>query len=117
MKRFGSSAAIALAALIIGIGIGRYKFPLLKNSIAQKSLHSSRTLALSSTPAPPPSISSLEGESDFEGIPSGLSVQAIISKIKTALMHSGRQRSYAALNRVLESIDQQNVREVLAFVE
>jgi hypothetical protein len=39
VKRFSFPALIATAALIIGIAIGRYVFPVVKNAAAQKLFH------------------------------------------------------------------------------
>src|SRR5213075_3223877 len=41
----------------------------------------------------------------------------IIAKIKEALTHSGSRHAYATFSKLSETVDAQNVREVLAFVE
>jgi hypothetical protein len=110
--------AIAFGALVVGVIIGRYVFPVLKiYSSGQTAASLPASIPLSpgsSVSAPAPHISSTL---DSEGSPSMTSADDLIAQIKTALTYSGRQHSYVALSKLADSVNTKNVREVLTFAQ
>ena len=99
-------------------GLGRYALPGTKNSSVTKPSVVASAAVVSPVPlARAPAVAAAEPDHDSEQLPAGASAQAIIAKIKTALLHTGRQRIYTDLNKLSDSIDQHNARAILAFVE
>ena len=118
MKRFVLPSVVAAIAFCIGMVLGRYALPGTKNSSVTKPSVVASAAVVSPVPlARAPAVAAAEPDHDSEQLPAGASAQAIIAKIKTALLHTGRQRIYTDLNKLSDSIDQHNARAILAFVE
>src|SRR6266446_5239486 len=118
MQRFALPIVIAITALLIGIGIGRYTSSSSEVIGPRTSAHNSsepRPTNPANPPAvsvphnPPPSRSNAPQSSD--------SAENIIAKIKSALTHSGSRHTYATFSKLSETVDATNIREVLAFVQ
>ena len=118
MKRFVLPSVVAAIAFCIGMVLGRYALPGTKNSSVTKPSVVASAAVVSPVPlARAPAVAAAEPDHDSEQLSAGASAQAIIAKIKTALLHTGRQRIYTDLNKLSDSIDKHNARAILAFVE
>src|SRR6476659_2913892 len=118
MPRFVVPIVIAMVALFTGIFIGRY------TTSSSQVLRSLSNPSLPSEPAesnpvnPAPFSSSKVSPASKSNSPSAPdSSENIIAKIKEALTHSGSRHTYATFSKIAESIDEKNVRDVLAFVQ
>src|SRR3984893_18174672 len=115
MQRFALPLVIAITALLMGIVIGHY-------TVAPAKISSPRTDNPSSTetstsphsPAVPSRDVVVEPDSSTAAVPSS---ESIFFKIKAALGHSGSRRTYATFSKLADTVDANNVREVLAFVQ
>ncbi len=107
-----------LLALITGIAIGHYLLPVAPLPSPKPPPVSSATPAVT-FPTPSitatPRIAAVAADSLVSS--SELSASQVISQIKAALAHSGRQQVYAAITKVTDAISEKNVRDVLAFVQ
>src|SRR3954469_10583390 len=118
MQRFALPIALAITALLIGIGIGRYTV-----SSAGRTPRPAAQVAdepATSTDLPNlPAVSTQSGPSAKPNNPaaSTSSAQDIIAKIKAGLTQSNSRRAYATFSKLAELIDASNVRDVLAFVQ
>ncbi len=116
MRRVSIPIFSALIALIVGIAIGHYAFPLQKISPAQyqtsvptKRVVISPTSSLPSTKsALPPIVDSKESAPDS-------SSKNLIANLQAILAQPGNRRAYAAFSKLTDSINEKNVHEVIAF--
>ena len=114
MQRFALPIVIAIAALLTGIGIGRY-------TTSSSEVVSTRNPAGPSEPAATnpinlPAVSSrnpLAPSASAAPDAAADSPQNIIAKIKAALTHSSSRHTYATFSKLAETVDATNVREVL----
>src|SRR5438309_4776373 len=119
MQRFTFPIVIAVAALLIGIGIGRYHPSSAVNSSVRTDRRVTSSEQLPNNPANPPLVSSDQNSSRSKSNPSSSSASSeeIIAKIKSALTRSASRHTYATFSKLSEIVDASNVREVLAFVQ
>src|SRR6266403_1556560 len=116
MPRFALPIVIAIAALFTGIVIGRY-------TTFSESIPSRSNARLSSEPAKTnpvnPAVSSTANRPQLQSNAphSTDSTENIIAKIKAALGNFNSRHAYATFSKLAETIDANNVREVLAFVQ
>src|SRR3979409_910095 len=119
MQRFALPIVIAITALLIGIGIGRYTFS--SSEVIQPRSNAANSNdagpATSSVNLPPVSEArnSLSSKSN-PAVPTSSTAQ-IIARIKDARLHSFSRHTYATFSKLAETVDASNIREVLAFVE
>src|SRR4051812_25515700 len=105
MPRFALPILIALAALLLGIGIGRYR----PASTADNSVRTNppgTSLASSATdPANPPVVSSNQNPASSKQHPSSTaSSEEIIAQIKSALTRSASRHTYATFSKLSETV-------------
>src|SRR6266404_3071870 len=117
LRRFALPIFIALAALLTGIFIGRYissstEVVPPRNTTRGSTETTANSLNLSPVSPRIPGVTS----DSTEPAPAASS-ENIISKIKTALAHSGSRHTYATFSKIAETVDAENVRKVLAFVQ
>ncbi len=118
MQRFALPIFIAITALLAGIIIGRYTSSSAPGIVSRRKNIplSTETAANSLNPSPvSPRITGVASDSTEPAV--AASSENIISKIKTALTHSGSRHTYATFSKIAETVDAKNVREVLAFVQ
>src|SRR6476620_4712727 len=117
MQRFAIPIAIAITALLLGIGIGRYtslptKMPSTTGQTlvaTPASIQSPQSPVLPSTQKAAPWKTSSSAPSD--------SAEDILAKIKAGLTQFNSRHAYATFSKLAETIDEKNVRDVLAFVQ
>ena len=119
MQRFTFPIVIALAALLIGIGIGRYRPSSAVKSSVRINPGVTGSAPLANPPPNSPLISSDQKSSRSSPNSSSSSASSgeIIAKIKSALTRSASRHTYATFSKLSEAVDASNVREVLAFVQ
>src|SRR6476646_5827755 len=113
MQRFALPIAIAITALLIGIGIGRFTAPSAKAPLGitpivvapPASTESPKSRTLPSSPKTAPSKTNSSTPSD--------SAENIIAKIKAGLTQFNSRHAYATFSKLAEAIDEKNVRDVL----
>src|SRR6266446_6263174 len=118
MQRFALPIVIAITALLIGIGIGRYTSSSSDVSRPRSSARSSSEPA-KTNPVNPAAVSSTANRPQLQSNAphSTDSTENIIAKIKAALGQFNSRHAYATFSKLAETIDETNVREVLAFVQ
>src|SRR6267143_4676357 len=116
MQRFALPIFVAITALLTGIFIGRYtsstKLVPPRNNTRSSAEPAANSLNSSPVLARIPGVASNSTEPAIAA-----SSENIISKIKTALTHSGSRHTYATFSKIAETVDAKNVRDVLAFVQ
>src|SRR3954470_6448198 len=119
MQRFALPIGLAITALLIGIGIGRF-------TVSSAGDHAPRTTATvanepatSADPVNPRAVPPKQSAAPSKSNPSAPvdSAENIIAKIKTGLTQFNSRHAYATFSKLAEAIDSSNVREVLAFVQ
>ncbi|HSH38947.1 MAG TPA: hypothetical protein VK993_09185, partial [Chthoniobacterales bacterium] len=119
MKRFILPISIAIPALLAGVAIGHYTTlaPVSSPTHASASTTSLRPAGPTNAPrtTPTPIVRSLAAEAEEpEAAPTSGN---IIDRMKAALARPGGRRTYATFSKLADSIDPNNVRQVLAFAE
>src|ERR1700738_879651 len=119
MQRFALPIVIAISALLIGIGIGRYTSSSSELIRPRSSAANSNDAGPATSSVNPPAVSTTRNfpSSKSKPPPSTDSTAAIIAKIKDARLHSFSRHTYATFTKLAETVDASNIREVLAFVE
>src|SRR3954467_7089579 len=121
MHRFALPIVIAITALLIGIGIGRYTTSSARQVPARSNNPSiANDPAVSNDPTKQRPLLPNQTPSRTKSNPapaSSESAQNIIAKIKAGQIQFNSRRAYATLSKIVESIDASNVREVMAFVQ
>jgi len=118
-KRFFLSLALILPAFLVGLAVGHYSAPSAAPASAAEKISSSAPLLSAPGPAPIVSKPLASASSDTTDPAKNDDTSGnIIDRIKAALARpSGGRRTYATFSKLADSIDKQNVSEVLAFVE
>jgi len=105
MQRFALPIFIAITAFVAGIIIGRYISSSTEVVSPRNNTRSStETAANSLNPSPvSPRIPGVASDSTEPTV--AASSENIISKIKTALTHSGSRHTYATFSKIAETVD------------
>ena len=118
MKKMRFSILAAAAALLVGVAIGHYAIPgskIPRVKTAATALSSEANTSVATTILPPPKDSTSTIKSTGEPAPS--SAEQIIESIKAAVARPDTRHTYVTFSKLAESVDEKNVREVLAFAQ
>ncbi|MBA2585913.1 MAG: hypothetical protein H0U99_05455, partial [Chthoniobacterales bacterium] len=120
MNRFVAPVLLAFGSLLLGLAIGRYSFPQRVTSPRAETKVLPREAGANAGPAATvaePLTQTVPAPTKAKESTGAPSAEQIVAEIKAATLRPSSRHSFATFNKLAEAIDENNVRDVLAFVQ